>query len=78
MSHRVAVLIEGQTEQNFINQVISPEYWQHNIFFQPILVTTSLSGGRHRKGGYITYDSARQQWHNLLAQPQFSLVTTNV
>lgn len=41
---RVKVVVEGQTEESFVNEVLAPTLWGHEIYLTPILL--GHTGGR--------------------------------
>lgn len=69
---RIYILVEGQTEESFINEVITPLYAYHNIFIQPIIVSTS----RGHKGGIVSYAKVKSQIIKLCRQDADAWVTT--
>lgn len=75
---QIAVVVEGQTEGQFISTVLAPHLWNFDIYLAPMVVTTSVaaSGTRTRGGGgWIGY---RKQIKNLLGQSHWRLVTTMI
>ena len=58
---RVYILVEGQTEESFINEAIVPLYAAENITIQPIIVSTS----RGHKGGVVSYAKIKPQIEKL-------------
>lgn len=69
---RVLVLVEGQTEEKFVKEILVPYFYNLNIHFIPIIIRTSKNG----KGGDVNYDRARPQIKRLCLENQNSLVTT--
>jgi len=69
---RVYILVEGQTEESFINEAIVPLYAAENIFIQPIIVSTS----RGHKGGVVSYAKIKPQIEKLCRQDRNAWVTT--
>lgn len=53
----VYVLVEGQTEELFINEVIAPRYAPRSVYFSAILVETR----RGHKGGLVSYAKVKPQ-----------------
>lgn len=35
MSKRVLILVEGQTEERFVKDVLGPAFWPMNLFLSP-------------------------------------------
>ena len=57
---RVNVVVEGQTEEGFVKQVLSPYLFDKNIVITPRLVLRNRSRGSKARGGM--YDYARPKW----------------
>lgn len=53
MTARVALVVEGQTEQQFVATVLAPYLLQHEVYAQPVGVQTSrtAAGVKHTGGG---------------------------
>ncbi len=72
---RIAISVEGQTEYEFCNKVLTPYFRSHNIEMTPIIVMTSKDKcGRKHKGGCININRIKNEIHKLL--PNFDYVTT--
>lgn len=69
---RVYILVEGQTEESFINEAVVPLYAERDIFIQPIIISTS----KGCKGGLVSYAKIKPQIINLCRQDKNSWVTT--
>jgi hypothetical protein len=52
---RVHVVVEGQTEESFINEVLAPVLWPHKVYLTPRLL-----GSPGHKGGNINYPRVRK------------------
>lgn len=49
---RALVLVEGQTEERFIKDVLQPHLWKFDLSLEPKIVTTKrIVGAVHKKGG---------------------------
>jgi len=72
---RVAISVEGQTEDEFCKQILAPYFQQKNIELTPIIVTTKREkcGVKH-KGGCINLDRVKNEVNKLLSS--FDYVTT--
>lgn len=72
---RVAISVEGQTEDEFCKQILSPYFLSKKIQLIPIIVTTKREkcGVKH-KGGCINLDRVKSEITKLL--PSFDYVTT--
>ena len=76
MSRLIAV-VEGQTEENFVNQVLAPHLYDVGY----TSVRAALIGNarlRSRRGGIRSWDSARNDIVNFLVEDQRVHVTTMV
>lgn len=76
MTRRIAIVVEGQTEEAFVNRVLQPHLGFDTAYLCPIVVHTSHDGyGRaHRGGGTWTHYEGLLR--KLLAQPHWSVITT--
>lgn len=72
---RVAISVEGQSEEAFVKSLLIPFFRKCNIELIPIIVTTSKDNcGRKHKGGCINTDRIKNEIKRLL--PSFDYVTT--
>ncbi len=77
MSIRVLILVEGQTEERFVKDVLALNFYGRQIFFQPtILMTKRVKAGASFKGGTTNYAKFRNDAKRLLAGAGDALVTT--
>ncbi len=60
---RVYVVVEGQTEEIFIRQLLGPAFSNLGIWLQPALI-----GKPGHKGGVISYPRAKKDIIKFLAQ----------
>lgn len=79
---RVHVLVEGQSEEHFVKQLLA-NYLNSKrtdcnfLSIQPILVKTSTDAGSpHKKGGYVPFPKVEKQIRKLLADRNAVLITT--
>jgi hypothetical protein len=70
------ILVEGQTEERFVNTVLLLEM-PEGLYLQPVIVATKRvnSGGKF-KGGVPTYDKVRGEVVRLLTDSSAMMVTT--
>jgi hypothetical protein len=68
---RVLALVEGQTEQAFVKQVLAPELSARGVF-----LTAALIGKPGRKGGIRPYEIVRGDILRLLKQDRQQFCTT--
>lgn len=78
MIRRVLVLVEGQTEEDFVKQVLNPELGERNIWFLPTCICTRLVDGRRQfRGGHgARYQLIRRDILRLLGDSGAAAVTT--
>jgi hypothetical protein len=77
MTKTVFVLVEGQTEERFIKDVLGPEFYALDLFFDPrLLVTKRVKHGAAFKGGVTSYGKFRNDVDRLLRESRGRLVTT--
>ena len=72
---RVAISVEGQSEDEFCKQILAPYLLSKGVHLTPIIVTTSRErcGVKH-KGGCINLSRVESELKKLL--PSFDFVTT--
>jgi hypothetical protein len=69
---RVYLLVEGQTEEAFVNELLMPHYARMGTYLTPILVRTSKSS----KGGVVSYAKIRPQIEKLCTHDTSAQVST--
>lgn len=69
---RVYLLVEGQTEEAFVNELMMPVYASRGLYLTPIIVSTSPG----HKGGVVSYGKVRPQIERLCKQDSGAYVTT--
>lgn len=69
---RVKILVEGQTEEAFVNELLVPHYARIGIYLTPIIASTSPG----HKGGVVSYGQVRRQIERLCRQDETALITT--
>ncbi len=76
---KILILVEGQTEEVFVNQVLYPHLTPKNIFPIAKLATTKrVKIGPDFKGGIVSYDKVRKDLVRLLGDTSSDLVTTMI
>jgi hypothetical protein len=74
---RVLILVEGQTEETFVRDVLAPHLLGWNVALTPkILVTKRVKSGGHFKGGVTSYAQVKGDVQRLLADTHAERVTT--
>ena len=77
MSKRVLILVEGQTEERFVKDVLGPAFWEKELFFHAtILVTKRVKTGPNFKGGVTNFAKFQNDTQRLLNSAGGALVTT--
>lgn len=73
---RLFIVVEGQTEEAFIKELVSPYFMQNEIYdIRPVLIQTS----KGHKGGFVNYEHLTNDLFRLLkSQGQDVVVTTFV
>lgn len=69
---RLYVLVEGQTEEAFVRELLVPHYARLGRFLTPIIVSTSPG----YKGGVVSYAKVKPQILRLCRQDPHAYVTT--
>lgn len=69
---RVYVLVEGQTEEVFVLELLQPHFARQGLYLFPIIVRTSPG---HR-GGVVSFAKIRPQIMRLCKQESSAIVTT--
>ncbi len=74
---RILVYVEGYTEEAFINKVIKPHLFGHDILIIPKIATTKeVIKGPNFKGGYVPYAKAKREIRRFLGDSDVVAVTT--
>ncbi len=68
---RVYLVVEGQTEESFVNNVIAPVLWPRQIYVYPVLF-----GGPGHKGGNPKYARVKKDVLKQLKQDQSAYCST--
>lgn len=74
---RVLILVEGQTEERFVKDVLHPHLLPLDIAPLPKLITTKrVKAGKHFKGGVTEFKKVEDDLRRLLGDSAAVLVTT--
>ena len=57
---RLYFIVEGRTEENFVNQVLKPRLAERSIWASATCVTTRRKGGVTHRGGVTTYQHVQR------------------
>lgn len=73
---RLFIVVEGQTEEAFVKELMAPHFMQNGIYdVRPVLIQTS----KGHKGGFVKYEHLKNDLFRLLkSQGQDVIVTTFV
>jgi hypothetical protein len=75
--NRILALVEGQTEEHFVNCLINPYIKRKSLFMTAIILKSKrVVDGPDFKGGMIPYPRVRKQIVNLLSDSAAVAVTT--
>lgn len=69
---RVYLLVEGQTEEAFVRELLQPHYNRMGLYLTPIIVSTSTG----HKGGVVSYAKIKPQIERLCKQDASAYVST--
>lgn len=74
---KVLVLVEGQSEEWFVKNILNSNFNQKNIFFIPTILTTKrVLSGPNYKGGVSTYTKINRELLKLFNDSSATIVTT--
>ena len=69
---RVYLLVEGQSEEAFVRELLVPHYLRSGLYLTPIIVNTSPG----HKGGVVSYAKIKPQLQRLCRQDPDAYVST--
>jgi Domain of unknown function (DUF4276) len=75
---RLIVVVEGQTEEAFVNQVLSPALANNALYVSATRITTSRTAHKVYKGGFVNFSHLERDVQRLIAQDQGCYVSTMV
>lgn len=74
---KVLLLVEGQTEEQFVTEVLRPDLRARGVELVPVLLKTKrVKAGGHFRGGVTNYASARRDVQLLLGDKSAALVSS--
>ena len=57
---QILILVEGQTEETFVKEVLNPYLNQYDRHLSPTIINTKIvKGGKNHKGGIDNYGQLR-------------------
>lgn len=76
---KVLILVEGQTEETFVRDILGPYLWKFNVFCTPKVATTKRPAvGSDFKGGIVSYEKLKSDIKRLFEDSSARLVTTMI
>lgn len=69
---RIVVVCEGETEEEFVRDLLAPNFYDLGLYLEPQMIETSPG---HR-GGALNYDRVKRHLRNTLCQISKPVVTT--
>ncbi len=67
---KVLILVEGQTEERFVKDVLQPYLWRVGVHAEPKIATTKrVKFGAHFKGGITDFRRSRTIFDDCLETP---------
>ncbi len=74
---KILILVEGQTEEKFVKEVLGRERLRSGVFLQPVVLATKRAKwGNKFAGGVSTYGKIRKDIIRLLGDSSAAAVTT--
>lgn len=74
---KVLVLVEGQTEEKFVKEVLNPHFNNHGKYLIPTIINTRIvKSGPNFKGGILSYGQVKRDLVRLLVDTSACCVTT--
>ena len=74
---RILILVEGQTEERFVKDVLNPIFDKGALFLIPTIITTKVvKNGPNFKGGVNSYTAIKKDTQRLLRDSDVLAVTT--
>jgi len=76
---KILVLVEGQTEEQFIKNVLLDYFLQRKIWLVPVIIETKeIKSGPNFKGGINSYRKIKEDLEKLLGDSSAIVVTTMI
>ena len=76
---KILILVEGQTEEQFVKNILNPTFNLKGIFLVPTIITTKVvKSGPNFKGGVNSYISVKKHMKKLLRDSSVMVVTTMI
>ncbi len=72
MNKRLYIVVEGQTEEEFVNELMAPFFLDRGIYVYPMIIHTS----KGHKGGFTSYEHLRNDVKRLLKSQGSDIIVT--
>lgn len=72
MNKRLYIVVEGQTEEEFVKSLLAPYFQKENIYIYPVIIHTS----KRHKGGFVNYVHLKNDVNRLLHSQGDDVVVT--
>lgn len=77
MTKRIHILVEGQTEETFVKEMLMPHLWNFDIYPNVTMVCTKVVRGvRKKRGGTGDYSQIKKDLIRLCKDTDASMITT--
>jgi len=74
---RGLALVEGQTEERFVNECLAPYLLERGLALKPTIVKTKrVMSGPHVKGGVVSFQQVQRDLGHLLHDTHATVITT--
>lgn len=76
---KILILVEGQTEESFVKNILNPGLSSNNLYVVPIIITTKkVKNGPNFKGGVNSYTTIKKEVQKLLRDSSAVAITTMI
>lgn len=73
----VSILVEGQTEETFVKEILASHLYNFGVILIPTIVKTKkIKQGPHYRGGVVNYEHVRRDLLALLGNSSIHKITT--
>ena len=73
---QILILVEGQTEEAFVKEVVNPYLYTHGLYLSPTIINTKIiKGGKNFKGGFDNYGQIKRDLIKLVKQNSLPVTT---
>jgi hypothetical protein len=77
--NKILILVEGQTEEKFIKELLVPYFKNKSVYITPIIISTSRrKNGLKYKGGVVSFGQVKSELLKLLKDSSANMVTTMI